>query len=249
MRSVDVLGCRVDTIDSAEAVRRILELAKAPEPSLVVTIGTEMVVRAQTDRRFREVVNASALSLCDTIGVVFAARLNGARVKERVAGVDLIAPLCAAFARDGIAVYLLGAKGDTAERAASALRANHPGLTIAGARDGYFSESQSEAIASAVRASGARVLLTGLGSPRQEFWVADHLAQTGCSVGIGVGGSFDVLAGNVRRAPALFRRMNLEWLYRLLLEPARLKRQMALPYFVWLALRDCVARRSTRRFT
>jgi N-acetylglucosaminyldiphosphoundecaprenol N-acetyl-beta-D-mannosaminyltransferase len=249
MRSVDVLGCRVDTIDATEAVRRILALAKAPEPALVVTIGTEMVVRAQTDRRFREVVNASALSLCDTIGVVFAARLNGAQMKERVAGVDLIDPLCAAFARDGIPVYLLGAKGDTAERAANALRANHPGLIVAGTRDGYFSDPQSGEVADAVRASGARVLFTGLGSPRQEFWVADYLARTGCSVGIGVGGSFDVLAGNVRRAPALFRRMNLEWLYRLLLEPARLRRQMALPYFVWLALCDCVARRSTRRFT
>jgi N-acetylglucosaminyldiphosphoundecaprenol N-acetyl-beta-D-mannosaminyltransferase len=166
-----------------------------------------------------------------------------------VAGIDLIDPLCAAFAREGIPIYLLGAKGDTAERAANALRAAHPALIVAGARDGYFSESQSDEIATAVRASGARVLFTGLGSPRQELWVADHLAQTGCSVGIGVGGSFDVLAGNVRRAPALFRRMNLEWLYRLLLEPARLRRQMALPYFVWLALRDCVAQRSTRRFT
>ncbi|MBD5633055.1 MAG: WecB/TagA/CpsF family glycosyltransferase [Candidatus Eremiobacteraeota bacterium] len=249
MSSAVVLGCRVDTLGSAEAVRRIVELASRSEPSLVVTIGTEMIVRAQSDARFRDIVNASAFSLCDTIGVLFAARLNGAHVPERVAGVDIIEPLCEAFARDGIPVYFLGAKGDTAERAANALRARHPRLIVAGARDGYFSAAQNDAVADAVRASGARAIFTGLGSPRQELWLAERLARTGCSVGLGVGGSFDVLAGNVRRAPMVWRRLNLEWLYRLFLEPQRWKRQLSLPYFVWLVVRERVARGSTRRYT
>jgi N-acetylglucosaminyldiphosphoundecaprenol N-acetyl-beta-D-mannosaminyltransferase len=241
--SVDVLGCRVDTIGRAEAVRRISELAAGEEPSLVVTIGTEMVVRAQTDARFRAIVNASALSLCDTIGVVFAARLNGARIDERVAGVDIIEPLCASFARDGVPVYFLGGKGDTAERAANALHARHPHLIVAGARDGYFTDAQDGSVADVVRASGARALLLGLGSPRQEYWIAERLARTGCSVGLGIGGSFDVIAGNVRRAPVVWQRLNLEWLYRLVLEPQRWRRQLALPRFVWLALRDRIASR------
>jgi len=247
--SVTILGCRVDAVDGAGAVRRILELAAGAVPSLVVTIGTEMVVRAQQDARFRELLNASALSLCDTIGVLYAARLHGVRLAERVAGVDIIEPLCAAFAREGVPVYLLGAKGDTAERAAAALRARHPGLIVAGARDGYFSSGQDGAVADAIRASGARVLFAGLGSPRQEFWIADQLARTGCSVGLGIGGSFDVLAGNVRRAPESWRRLNLEWLYRLVREPERWRRQLALPHFVWLALRERIRTRSTRRFT
>ncbi len=249
MSSVTILGCRVDAVDSAGAVRRILELAAGPEPSLVVTIGTEMVVRAQQDARFRELLNASALSLCDTIGVLYAARLHGVRLTERVAGIDIIEPLCAAFARAGVPVYLLGAKGDTAERAAAALRARHPGLIVAGTRDGYFSAEQDAAVADAIRASGARVLFAGLGSPRQEFWIADQLARTGCSVGLGIGGSFDVLAGNVTRAPESWRRLNLEWLYRLVREPERWRRQLALPHFVWLALRERIGTRSTRRFT
>jgi N-acetylglucosaminyldiphosphoundecaprenol N-acetyl-beta-D-mannosaminyltransferase len=247
--SVTILGCRVDAVDSAGAVRRILELAAGPEPSLVVTIGTEMVVRAQQDARFRELLNASALSLCDTIGVLYAARLHGVRLTERVAGIDIIEPLCAAFARAGVPVYLLGAKGDTAERAAAALRARHPGLIVAGTRDGYFSAEQDAAVADAIRASGARVLFAGLGSPRQEFWIADQLARTGCSVGLGIGGSFDVLAGNVTRAPESWRRLNLEWLYRLVREPERWRRQLALPHFVWLALRERIRTQSTRRFT
>ncbi|MBD5606346.1 MAG: WecB/TagA/CpsF family glycosyltransferase [Candidatus Eremiobacteraeota bacterium] len=249
MTSVTVLGCRVDVLDARAAVARVLELARGSQPSLVVTLGTEMIVRARSDRAFRDAVNASALSLCDTIGVVLAARLQVAPVRERVAGVDLIDPLCAAFANAGIAVYLLGARGDTAERAANALRARHPGLVVAGARDGFFGTDDDAAVADAVRASGANVLFAGLGSPRQELWIASHLVRTGCSVGIGVGGSFDVLAGNVPRAPEIWRRFNLEWLYRLVREPARWRRQLALPYFVWLALCERATSPPSRRLT
>jgi N-acetylglucosaminyldiphosphoundecaprenol N-acetyl-beta-D-mannosaminyltransferase len=246
---VTILGCRIDAVGNDEAVRDILALARAGGHAMVVTLGTEMAVRAHADARFRDVVNASALSLCDTIGVMYAARLHGARIRERVTGVDLIDPLCAAFAREGLSLYLLGAKGDTAERAARALQARHPGLIVAGARDGYFGPSGDSAVAAAIATSGANVVLVGLGSPRQELWIGEHLRETGCSVGIGVGGSFDVLAGNVERAPALWRRLNLEWLYRLVREPQRWRRQLALPRFVWLALAELATARTTRRFT
>ena len=112
----------------------------------------------------------------------------------------------------------------------------HPGARIAGARSGYFGPDESDAVAAAIRASGANVLLAGLGSPKQEFWLARHLAATGCPVGIGVGGSFDVYAGNVRRAPAFFQRTGTEWAYRLAKEPRRWRRQLALPHFALAAL-------------
>jgi N-acetylglucosaminyldiphosphoundecaprenol N-acetyl-beta-D-mannosaminyltransferase len=233
-----ILGCRVDAIGANDAVQRIVELARGGEPSLVVTLGTEMIVCAQNDARFRDVVNSSALSLCDTAGVLFAARLQGAPLRGRVAGVELLDPLCERLAQEGLSVYFLGGKGDTAARAAAALAARHPALRIAGARDGYFSESEDAAVSAAIAASGARVLLAGLGSPRQELWLANHLAATGCGAGIGVGGSFDVLAGNVARAPLAWRRLNLEWLYRLVTQPSRWRRQLALPKFVVLALRE-----------
>jgi N-acetylglucosaminyldiphosphoundecaprenol N-acetyl-beta-D-mannosaminyltransferase len=214
-----VLGCRVDAIGGEEAVREIVRLAAG---------------------------NASALSLCDTVGVLWAARMRGARLSERVAGVELMAPLSEALARAGLSVYLLGGKGDTARRAAEALKSLHPGLIIAGARDGYFADADSSAVADQIAASGARVLMAGLGSPRQELWLARHLAETGCTVGIGVGGSFDVIAGNVARAPATWRRLGLEWLYRLAAEPSRWRRQLALPKFVVLALWERLF--PTRRF-
>jgi N-acetylglucosaminyldiphosphoundecaprenol N-acetyl-beta-D-mannosaminyltransferase len=236
MTGVTILGCRVDAAGVDDAVRRIVELARGDRPSSVVTLGTEMAVRARTDARFRAAVNASALSLCDTVGILAAARAQGLRLPGRVTGIDLLDPLCAALARAGIAVYLLGAKGDTAARAGAALAARHPGLRVAGARDGYFTPAEDGAVAAAIAASGAGVLLVGLGSPRQELWVADHLPKTGAMVGIGVGGSFDVLAGNVERAPEVWRRLNVEWLYRLIKEPWRWRRQLALPAFVWLAV-------------
>jgi N-acetylglucosaminyldiphosphoundecaprenol N-acetyl-beta-D-mannosaminyltransferase len=249
VKHVTVLGCRVDAIDSDGAVARIAELVRGEKPSLVVTLGTEMVVYAQGDARFREIVNSSALSLCDTIGVKIAARLQGAGVRERVTGVDLLEPLCTTFAERGVSVYFLGAKGDTARRAATALQARHPRLTVAGVRDGYFTPDQEPDVTAAVAASGARAIFVGLGSPRQEFFLAERLKETGCAVGIGVGGSFDVLAGNVQRAPLLWRRLGVEWLYRLVREPRRWRRQLALPQFVWLALRERVSLRSTRRFS
>jgi N-acetylglucosaminyldiphosphoundecaprenol N-acetyl-beta-D-mannosaminyltransferase len=247
VRQVTILGCRVDVIGCDEAVARIANLANGPDSSLVVTLGTEMAVYAQRDPRFREIVNGSALSLCDTVGIKYAARLHGADVRERVAGVDIIDPLCATFAERGIPIYLLGAKGDTARRAADALQARHPGLRVAGVRDGYFSAADESNVSAAIAASGARVIFVGLGSPRQEIFLADRLKETGCAVGIGVGGSFDVIAGNVERAPALWQRLNLEWLYRLVREPKRWRRQLALPRFVWLALWERAA--STRRFS
>jgi len=246
---VTILGCRVDAIGSEDAVRRIGDLARGDGHALVVTLGTEMVVRARTDERFRAAINGSALSLCDTIGVMYAARLHGAPVCERVAGIDLIDPLCAAFAREGVPVYLLGGKGDTAQLAAAVLRARHPGLVVAGARDGYFSQAEDAAVASGIARSGARVLFAGLGSPRQELWIAERLKETGCAVGLGVGGSFDVLAGKVERAPELWRKLNVEWLYRLVREPQRWRRQLALPRFVWLALCELATARSARRFS
>lgn len=249
MQHATILGCRVDAIDSDEAVRRVAELALQGKPSLVVTLGTEMVVHARRDARFRDVVNASALSLCDTIGVKYAARLQGVNVPERVSGVELIEPLCAALAAQGTPVYFLGGKGDTAARAAAALLTRHPNLIVAGARDGYFAASEEPTVAAVIAGSGARVLFAGLGSPRQEIFIAERAEETGCAVGIGVGGSFDVLAGNVRRAPASWRRLGLEWLYRLVREPRRWRRQLALPYFVWLTLCERAGVQSTRRFS
>ncbi len=233
--SVEILGCRLDAIDAESAAERILALALHGDGAQVVTLGTEMVVAAQKDERFRAVVNASALSLCDTVGVLTVARRRGATLRERVTGVELTERLCALAAARGVPVYFLGGAEGVAADAAAILEVRHPGLIVAGSRNGYFTDAQSGEVAAQIRESGAKLLFAGMGSPRQEFWLAEHLRATGCGAGIGVGGSFDVLGGRVVRAPRLMRRYGLEWLYRLAKEPQRWRRQLALPAFVWLA--------------
>ena len=234
--SVEVLGCRLDCVDIEEATERILAFARSNRSAQIVTLGTEMVVAAQHDARFRAALAASALNVCDTVGVLAAARRRGARISARVTGIELLERLCAAAADEALPIYLLGAAPGVAIEAARLLAERYPGLRVAGAADGYFPADRATAVAEEIARSGARLLFVGLGSPRQELWLADHLAQSGAGAGIGVGGSFDALVGRVPRAPERWRRLNLEWLYRLLREPHRWRRQLALPHFVALAL-------------
>ncbi|MEO6912424.1 MAG: WecB/TagA/CpsF family glycosyltransferase [Candidatus Baltobacteraceae bacterium] len=242
---MEILGCRLDPIDAVQATAFILARVEDPSgvPLQVVTLGTEMVVYAQKDARFRRAVNGCELSLCDTVGLLAVARSRGAQLRERVTGVELIGHLSAVAATSGPPLFLLGGAQGVAEKAAAALVRRYPGLQIAGTRNGYFKESDSDEICRQIAQSGAKLLLVGLGSPRQEFWLADHLSQTGCGAGIGVGGSFDVISGTVQRAPDTWRRLNLEWLYRLVREPQRWRRQLALPHFVLLAAAESLRKK------
>jgi N-acetylglucosaminyldiphosphoundecaprenol N-acetyl-beta-D-mannosaminyltransferase len=245
VESIDILGCRVDAVGRAEAVARVAELAQNTHGSLVITLGVEMVMAAQRDAAFRAIVNGAALCVCDTIGLLLASRLRGGPLRERVTGVELVDALAARSATTGdICLYFLGAAGDTAQRAASALQARYPGARIGGAANGYFRDEDIPAIVAAIRASGANVLCAGLGSPRQEQWLSQHLNETGCGVGIGIGGSFDIFAGNVKRAPAAIQRAGLEWAYRLVSEPRRWRRQLALPLFAAAAAKEIFTQRT-----
>lgn len=249
MTPLHILGCRLDPLDSDAAVEQILSFARDGGGAHVVTLGTEMVVYAQRDARFRAIVNDAALSLCDTVGLLAVARRRGANLRERVAGVELIERLASRAAVQGLPVYLLGGGDGVAADAAAALQRRHPGLRVAGARNGYFRDEESADVAAAIAASGARILLAGMGFPRQEYWLSAHLGETGCGVGIGVGGSFDVIAGRIERAPAPVRRLGLEWLYRLVREPRRWRRQLALPRFVWLVALDELGLRPSQKGT
>ena len=243
MKSLKILGCRLDPIDAQSATARILELARDNGGAQVVTLGTEMVVHAQGDERFRAIVNRCALSLCDTVGLLTIARRRGARLRQRVTGVELIEHLAAAAAAQGVAVYLLGGAEGVAAEAARALELRFAGLQIAGTRSGYFRDDETPDVVKEIASGGARLLFVGMGSPRQEYWLAENLRATRCAVGIGVGGSFDVIAGRIARAPKLVRRFALEWLYRLAKEPHRWRRQLALPRFVWLVALEELGRR------
>jgi N-acetylglucosaminyldiphosphoundecaprenol N-acetyl-beta-D-mannosaminyltransferase len=242
--SFRVLGCRVDAIGRDAAVACIAALANGADPGLVVTLGVEMVMAAQRNTAFRNAIDNAALVTCDSIGLLLASKLQDGPLQERVTGVELVDALAARSASAGdVRLYLLGGAGDTAARAGDALRRAYPGAIVSGARDGYFQPDESDAVAAAIRASGANVLLAGLGFPKQELWIERYLSATGCGAGIGIGGSLDVYAGNVVRAPVFFRRTGLEWAYRLAKEPRRWRRQLALPRFALAVARDALSAR------
>jgi N-acetylglucosaminyldiphosphoundecaprenol N-acetyl-beta-D-mannosaminyltransferase len=241
-----ILGSRVDPVDMDEAAQRIAQLLAQRRFAQVVTFGSEMAMYARRDPAYREVVNDADLVVPDTIGVVYAARLLGQPLRERVAGIELIGRICEICAHEHVRIFMLGAAPGVAQEAAAVLQSRHPNLAIAGCRDGYFSQAEEPEVLADVAASGARVVFVALGFPRQELWVRAHAAELGSVVCIGVGGSFDVLSGRLQRAPSLLRAIGLEWLYRLVTQPHRLGRQLALPGFAALvsaqALRDRFAK-------
>ncbi len=228
MSRVDILGVPLDCLSMGGAVDRIRQYLAGDDFHLVVTLGAEMVMRAQEDREFFQAVQDASLVVPDSIGTVWAARRAGAELRERVPGVELIQVLAQQLG-PSLRVFLLGAGPGVAEVAADQLLKIGPGIHVAGCRDGYFQDDTE--VVEQVRASGANLLLVALGFPRQELWLRRFGKDCGVRVGIGVGGSFDVLSGRVQRAPQWMCRLGLEWFYRLVRQPSRWQRMLVLPRF------------------
>mgnify|MGYP005842121103 CR=1 FL=1 len=230
-----LLGLPVDLVDLEEAAsicRRAVETPTGP-PLRVITLNPEMVIRARQDEAFLSCFQGEVLVVPDGIGIVLAGRRRGWPGIARVPGIDLCERLAAEAARCGWPVFFFGGRPGVAEEAAAALARRYPGLRVAGTAHGYLPSEEEPALVSAIAASGARLLFVGLGAPKQEIWLARNLAATGARVGMGVGGSFDVIAGRIPRAPRAWRRLGLEWAYRFLREPRRWRRLLGLPVFFW----------------
>jgi len=227
--TASVLGLPLHVVGMDEAVDRVAGFIDEGGFHLVITLGTEMVMNARHDPAFRDVARQAHLLVPDSIGVVWAARRQGFKTLRRVAGIELLDRLSARAASTGWRLFLLGGKPGVAEEAAARLIERHPGLQVAGIRDGYFKDD--EAVVQEIRESRVDIVLVAMGSPRQETWSWRHGDALGAAVAMGVGGSFDVLAGRTPRAPVWMRRLHLEWRFRLYLEPRRAGRMLALPHF------------------
>ena len=231
---VEILGVAFDNITMDEAVERAVALMAQPGPHLVVTPNAEIVQLAEKDEEFSRIIAGADLVIPDGVGVIYASRILGRPLKGRVPGVDFAAALMDRMAAEGKKLFLLGAKPGVAEEAAQRLAEAHPGLTVCGTHDGYFTED--EPVTAAIRQSGAEVVFVCLGAPKQEKWIAKNGGATGAKLLIGLGGSLDVFAGRVERAPEAWQKAGMEWLYRALKEPARLKRVAKLPLFLFSAV-------------
>lgn len=243
-----ILGTGFDPVTLAEAVARVEAMIGGPRreagPGLVVTANPEIVQAARRDPQLQTILEQADLVLPDGIGVVWAGRVLGLRFPERVSGADLVEDLLERGAGPGWRFFFLGGRPaaggnpSVAEAAASNAERRYPGVRAAGFMHGYFPPSEDAGVVQAINESGADVLLVGMGAPRQERWMWRHRGRLSVSACIGVGGTLDVLSGAVKRAPPAFRRVGLEWFYRLITQPSRFRRMLSLPVFAAGVLRE-----------
>ena len=237
-KRVEILNVPFDLVTLDEAADRVFRMFDMESQSMVCTPNPEIVVDAQHDKELMGILKESDLVVMDGIGVVWAARRKGLSAKGRVTGYDLVQKIFFKMKDTPKTAYFFGGKPKVAEAAAKKMSKKYPGLKIVGVHDGYFTPAEEIKIILDIKRLSPDLLLVGLGSPKQEKWIYTNMRLMGAKVSIGVGGCFDVMAGNVKRAPIVFRKMGLEWFFRLLSQPSRFWRMMKLPKFVFMVLAE-----------
>ena len=235
---VPLYGVPFAKMDMRQTVEYLVRAVESRRTHRVVTGNPIMVMAGLRDPSFHRVLATADLVVPDGAGIVWAARRVGDPLPERVAGYDLMHELLREGAARGWKAYLLGAAQDVVETAAANLARQYPGIHIVGWRNGYFSDAEDEQVVEDIRRCAPDLLFVARSLAKQEPWLAKYRDRLGVPVMMGVGGSFDVVAGKLKRAPVSFRRLGLEWLYRLLQEPRRIGRMTVLPVFALKVLRD-----------
>lgn len=245
-----LLGCPLDPLTMAEVVDRAVSwCAPEPRPHTIITVNAALVVAMRRDPDLARACRAGDLVVADGVPILWASRLAGTRLPERVAGVDLMGRLLEAAAAHGLPVFFLGAREEVVTKLVARCAARYAGLVVAGYRNGYFGRERDAEVVEQIRRSGAALLFVGTPSPFKEVWSERHRAALGVPVILGVGGSFDVLAGFIRRAPRWMQASGLEWLWRLAMEPRRLWRRYLVTNSIFVArtLAEVLRRRLAAR--
>ncbi len=244
MNRVEVLGVPVDCITEDEAIDCVESALLGRRPCSILAVNPEKVLQAQRDPAILEALRSAWLLIPDGIGVVFAARLLHLGRMSRIPGAELMPAICERAAQKGRRIFLFGASPEVNDEVGRILPERYPGLKIAGRQHGYVKEDDMPGLIEAINVSRADILFVAVGSPKQEYWINRYLPHLKVKVCQGVGGTFDVIAGRVKRAPLFFRLIHLEWFYRLLSQPSRILRQTALPMFAYQVLRNKFMKRS-----
>lgn len=227
---VSILGVNFINTNMKDMVERLKQRMLNNQKGFVVTANPEIVMKALEDPTYKNYVEKADYVTADGIGVVKGAQILGKPLPERVAGYDLMRNLLTVLNEKKLKLYMLGAQEETIEKAVQTIKVEYPDLQIAGYHHGFF-KWEDPAIINEIKETQPDLILVALGMPRQEKWIAEHIDQVEKGVFIGVGGSFDVIAGTVKRAPEVWQKLNLEWFYRLLKQPSRWRRMLALPHF------------------
>ena len=234
----NILGVGVDTFNMIESVEKVIGFLDEDEKNkrVVITPNPEMIMEARDNKEFKNIINNADLVVPDGIGVVLASKLEKIKIKERVPGCELAEALFNKIKDKDKTVYLLGAAPGVAEKAKENMENKYKGLNIIGIRDGYFKEDEEKDIIAEINKLEPNLLLVGIGFPRQEKFIYNNDLKI--NAGLAVGGTIDVMAGEVKRAPEIFQKLGLEWFYRLIKEPSRIGRMMVLPKFVLVVILD-----------
>lgn len=239
MRQIRILGVRIDDVTEQEALVHIVDWIAADKPHQLVTVNPEFVIEARRNSAFQRVLAAADLATADGFGIMLAARWRRMPLRERVTGIGLSHRIAEHAAQKGWRIFLLGAAPGIAEQAAAVLEASYPGLHIVGCYPGSPHPEEEESIRSRIRAAKPHVLLVAYGHPAQDLWIARNQPLLRVPVAIGIGGSFDEIAGVVPSAPQWMQRLGLKWLYRLMTQPQRWRRIVnAVPVFLWELLHE-----------
>ena len=229
---VNIAGINIDNITMEQTIKKIYDFISSNQNHSIYTPNAEIMMDGITNKDLNKVLNSADMLVADGAGVVLASKILGKEVKQKVSGVDIAKNLLAASAKKRIKFFLFGGKPGIAEKAHANIICDYPDAQIVGTRNGYFTEADNEEIINLINNSGADVLLVCLGAPKQELWIHENKDKLKVKACLGVGGTLDVLAGNVKLAPDFFRNHGLEWLYRLYKEPRRFKRMLRLPKFI-----------------
>lgn len=228
---VPVLGVSFDNKTREIFLKELLDRVSSNKKTFVVTANPEIVMYAKNNLNYLSLLNEADYIAADGIGIIKGAKILGTPIVERVAGFDLLTALLEKASQQGHRVYFLGAKEDILKSAVQNVQKKYPAIQIVGSRNGYFDFSDSSVIES-IQATQPDMVFVALGFPKQEQWIQHYLDTASKGLLMGVGGSFDVLSGKSKRAPKVFIDLNIEWLYRLIKQPTRLKRMLVLPQFL-----------------
>jgi N-acetylglucosaminyldiphosphoundecaprenol N-acetyl-beta-D-mannosaminyltransferase len=239
----NILGVPFTTRGFSETVAHMVERIESGQQTHVVTANPEIVMLARENQAFRSIVE-QAYVVPDGIGIVYAAKWTNQPIYERVTGVELLEALMTEADRHQWNVYLLGAHTEVIALAAKKLASGYPNARVVGYRDGYFRQDEEDQIVQEIAEKKPHLLFVALGAPKQDEWMVKYRDRLQASLMMGVGGSFDVISGKVKRAPVFWQKMHLEWFYRLASQPSRWKRQLAIPRFVFTVLKEKWSSRS-----
>ena len=246
---VDVLGCSIDPLDLSGSVARCEEIIESRRATQLVAINASKLVALRRDERLKRIVQQCELVHADGQSVVWASRLLGVPIPERVPGIELMFEVLALAERRGYRVYILGARERVLEHAVGEIRKRYPRLNLCGWHHGYFAESDEAALADEISLATPDIVMVAMSSPRKEYWLSEYGRRLGAPLNLGVGGSIDVVAGVTRRAPEWMQRLGLEWAFRMAQEPQRLGRRYAVTNtrFLGLLAAELIRTRARRR--